>query len=104
MQESLGSFGSSVPGGSQDPIQAAIQARQSGSAPVPALNQTLTGSPEGSTNAPLSGITPSAQGTQDKPQVQNAEVEIILKALTQRLGTISKLENPPAPGGGGSNG
>ena len=97
MIEQLGSFG--LGQGSTDAIQQAVSARQGQGAPVPALDQTLQGSPVSSPipPAPISPITPDAQ---PKPQIQNPEIEIILKALTQRLGTISKLENPPTPGGG----
>ena len=99
----LGSFGAGVPGGSTDPVQLAVQARQEGGQAPPQLSQTLTGSPVGSQipPAPVTPISPQGQPQADKPQVQNAEVEIILKALTQRLNTISKLENPPQPTGGG---
>lgn len=103
----LGSLGAAVPGGEQDPIQAAIEARQQGGAPVPALNQTLTGSPQSSPIPPSDiGATPmpgGQGGEAQKPQISNPEVEIILKALTQRLSMISKLEAPPTPTAGGGN-
>ena len=104
-EQSLGSFGQGT--GSTDAIQQAISARQGQGSPVPALDQTLQGSPVSSPipPAPLTGITPQGQA-ETKPQVSNPEVEIILKALSQRLSTISKIENPPTPslGGGGTYG
>ncbi|HEC66874.1 MAG TPA: hypothetical protein ENI23_16485 [bacterium] len=100
-QPNLGSFGGNVVGGEQQAVQAAIAAREGQGAPVPQLNQKLQGSPIASTPEQGEPLSPEGGVASEKPVVQNAEVEIILKALTQRLNMISKLEAPPTPAGGG---
>jgi hypothetical protein len=97
----LGSFGQGQPGQPQDALAQAIAARSQGTQPVPALNQTMQGSPQ-------PGQVPSAPaGGMPTPQTKTpvTEAEIILKALDSRLKTISKIEeanlapqNPQAMG------
>ena len=89
-----GQFGQAIPSGG-DAIQAAISRRggpfTQNTAPI--LNQSPNQTPgqQGVPQAP-SGL-PSAQGpTQPGAKPPDAETTLIIKALSQRLGMISKQE------------
>lgn len=103
----LGQFGM---GANVNPVQAAIQARQTGGAPVSALNQMSGAAQAGSSPAPQApvGPAPAMPAPQMSPTAQapTSEAEIIVKALNDRLKSISKVEEfqsqpQQAPVGGG---
>lgn len=82
--------------GSQDPLQAAIQSRMGGGAPVPQLNQTMQGSPQPS--QPTGQAPTPIDQPQGASKPPSSEAELIVKALSQRLGLISKVEAPQTEG------
>lgn len=95
----MGSFGM---GAGQDAIQQAIMARQEGGQVPPQLEQTM-----GNPNVPSPvGADPNTAVPQmsdpgvSAKQPPTTETELIIKALSQRLGAISKVEQaqiqPPA--------
>lgn len=117
-----GSFGASVPGG-VDAIKAALQRRGlggnvplagqvSGEAPG-GLPGTPAGSPQPIPQAPAPPTAPNivptaprAPATPPTPRLAQGETEIILRAMSQRLSSISKQEEsqsrtagltPPVP-------
>jgi len=100
MQQAQPNMGQMGMGGNQDALQQAIMARQSGAAPVPQMNQTMQGSPQPS---PVSGSAPMPIDGQPAQKAPNSEAELIVKALSQRLGMISKTEQAAPVGGGSSN-
>jgi len=96
----LGSFAG---GQGQEAIQAAMQARAEGGQMPPQLQQTMGNQ---SVPAPVGAQPPGGMPGMSDPGVQGAqppktEQELIIKALSQRLGSISKVEEaqsaPPAP-------
>lgn len=101
----------------QNALQQAIEARQSGGQPVPQLSQVTPASPQGQppvnprVNAGTPQAVPQGMGQAVQP---SSEAELIIKALGQRLSSISAVEKaqvvPPkaqapqaAPVGGGYN-
>lgn len=75
-------------------LMAAISARNKGQAPVGQLNQMSPASPQGSplppnvpSNAPSAGPRPTPPNSQP-----SSEAELIIKALSQRLGAISAVD------------
>jgi hypothetical protein len=84
----MGSFGM---GQGQDALQAAMSARQEGGQPVPQLEQTL-GNETVPGAAPEGAAVPQSQGKPPTP-----ETELILKALSDRLKFLSKVEEAPQP-------
>ena len=108
MPQNLGSFGAGLGQGAQNPLAAAIAARQGQGAPVPQLNQTTPASAQG--QSPQAPPVPSgAPSGMPMPQGMaggtppSTEAELIVKGLTDRLKAISKVEQQPlaAPVGGG---
>ena len=112
----LGSFSAGDPQ-TQQAVQEAIARRQGGQQPVPQLSQTGQGQPTVTPPPPAQQAIPGGQSPQgatvpESPTIANPEAELILKALSQRLGSISAVEKaqviPPkqpspqqAPVGGG---
>src|SRR3990167_5429085 len=108
-QQNTGSFMSPA-GASADPIMEAITRRQMGASPTTAqssMSQTPTPAaiPQGApsaippeaTGAPQMGVSGNIAGMPPQP----AESELIIRALSDRLKTFSKIEEsqaiPPKP-------
>ena len=117
MDPNTGSFGAAIAPGAGDPILEALQRRGAGQSPATAqssISQTPTPGaiPQGApsaipapTSAPQTGV--SALGAGGMPP-QTSESELIIRALTDRLKTFSKIEEsqaippkPPTPQSGG---
>ena len=105
-QPNLGSFSAGDPQ-AQEAVQAAIAARQQGTAPVP-QGQPVSPEPQGPT------ATPSPGGaTAPTKRVPQSEAEMIVLGLSDRLKAIGATEKAAvspelpspqaAPVGGGSN-
>jgi len=94
-QPNMGSMGMGQ--GSQDPLQAAIAARQGGGTPVSPLNQTMQGSPQ---TVPPTEVPSMNQGS-TSAKTPSSEAELIIKALSQRLGSLSKVDQANVGGGMG---
>ena len=94
-----GSFAAQDPG-AQEAVQAAIARRQGGQQPVPQLSQTGQQAPTVTPPVPQGAPQGIPQGAQAAP-TPPSEAEIIEKALSQRLSSISKVEEaqaiPPKP-------
>lgn len=95
-----GSFGM---GQGVDPIQQAMQARQQGGEMPPQLEQTM-GNPNVPPQVPAGAPNATPQMSDpgvSAPKPPTTEAELIIKAMSQRLGSISKVEQagiqPPSP-------
>lgn len=87
-----GSFGTGLGPEASQAIQEAIDARAQGGQPTPALSQVTPASPQGQPP-----VTPDVTGQPPMPQASpkppSSEAEVILKAMSDRLKTISKVES-----------
>jgi len=79
-------------------VQQAIQARQQGGQQVPQLSQGATSQPQApgqvSSQAIPAGMAPQAQGQSAQPPA--TDTQMILKAMDQKLRSISKVEEHQA--------
>jgi len=85
----------------QEALQAAFQARQGQGAPVPQLSQTGQGTPAMPPPTPTTQAIPQGvpQPTGSPTMAQpTSEAELIVKALSSRLQSISSLEKSEVEG------
>ncbi len=113
-QQNTGSFGAAISPGAGDPIQEALMRRSAGGGGAPttaqsSMTQTPVPAPIPQTNpTPATGQSMGAIATQ--PPIagmppQMGEAELIIKSLSQRLASLSKISEaqsiPPKPQVGG---
>ena len=95
--QNTGSFMSPA-GVSADPIMEALQRRQTGGSPVTAqssMTQTPTPMPVPQTNPSMGNVVPNSASVGGLPP-KPAESELIIRALSDRLKTFSKIEESQA--------
>ena len=107
MQPNTGSFGAAIAPGAGDPIAEAMARRGQGGAPATAqssMTQTPIPAQVPQTNPSMPQSSPSmGQGSASivAEPPKSSEAELIIRALSQKLSSLSKIEEsqaiPPTP-------